>query len=259
MDAPNQHSMPSVEEVRTETVMANGNPHSGKNKRKMALIAICITALVMVIGFSAAIAAKNRVDRKNSQAWDPQGVAEPEDASLSNLRSESRLDDVIDFLSATISEKELFNDKKSPQYKAALWIADQDFMEAEIPEDPQNYDDDYEFVQRYIMAVFYFALDGVNWRYKAYFLSDYSVCEWNIDFYEPVPGEEEDDDWMYGVQCDDNGAISAIFMSAYSKRRSCTSHSHSFFCLQPPIAFKENFPPNWETCWTWITCLSSAT
>lgn len=212
---PSQHSMPSIEELRTDNIVRNGanNPYSGKSKRKMALIAICAMALAMIIGFSAAIIQKNlAANSKKTASWDPEGIAEPEDESLSNLRSESRLDDVIDFLSVTISEKELFNNKDTPQYKAARWIADQDFLEVEIPEDPENYDDDFEFVQRYIMAVFYFAMDGVNWRYKAYFMSDYSVCEWNMDFYESVPGQV-DEDWVYGVQCGDNGAISTMFLS----------------------------------------------
>jgi hypothetical protein len=231
-----EHSLPSVEEIRTESAV-KGNPHSGHNKRKVALIAICVTAFALIVGFTAAIV-QNRASRNKSSSinkklssWDstPDGVpVQAEDESLTNARAASRLQPVIDFLGVRISEKSLFNDQQSPQYKAAKWIADQDFLEVPIPSDPQNYDEDYEFVQRYIMAVFYFALDGVNWRYKAYFMSSEEVCDWNMDFYEELPGQDATDDWLYGVQCGDNGAISTIFLC-------------KCICLHPLLFRKELF------------------
>jgi hypothetical protein len=214
-----EHSLPaSAEEIRTESIV-KGNPHSGHKKRRAALIAICVTAFALIVGFTAAIVqnrvARNKSTSKQLSTWNPDeaGPVEAEDESLTNTRAASRLQQVIDFLGVRISEKSLFNDQQSPQYKAAKWIADQDFLNVPIPADPTNYDDDFEFVQRYIMAVFYFALDGVHWRYKAYFMSSEEVCDWNMDFYEELPGQDATDDWLYGVQCGDNGAISTIFMS----------------------------------------------
>jgi hypothetical protein len=238
-----EHSLPvSAEELRTENAI-KGNPHSGHNKRKVALIAICVTAFALIVGFGAAIA-QSRSDRRNGKNkalanWNPSttsGPIEEEDASVTaNARATSRLQPVIDFLSVRISEKALFNDQQTPQYRAAKWIADQDFLEVPIPADPQNYDEDYEFVQRYIMAVLYFAMDGVNWRYKAYFMSSYEVCEWNMDFIEEVPGQDATDDWLYGVQCDEKGAITTIFMSTYLHKHllvvAASRWFHSFLCL----------------------------
>jgi hypothetical protein len=189
----------------------------------------------MVLGVVAAtvcmtiLALKNRSARSNEgggtsaqASWKAtsSGPIEAEDESLTSISqarddAASRLRPVIDYLSVRISERSLFSDQQTPQYRAAKWIADQDFLQVPVPADPQNYDQDFEFVQRYIMAVFYFALDGAQWRYKARFMSRAKVCTWNVDFLEEVPGQDAAGDWLYGVQCDGKGAITTIFMSTY--------------------------------------------
>ena len=69
----------------------------------------------------------------------------------------------------------------SPQYRAAMWMADEDPMvnlttgETGLEID---YDNDARFRQRYIMVLFYFAMDGDNWENNEGWLGGASECEW---------------------------------------------------------------------------------
>lgn len=205
------HSMPNLEEARTEGVISAGGAYSKhgsflKGKRGLALTGLIVGALIMIVGFSVAISNNNKVlsAAKNN--------GEPEDPSLSNTRNVSRLKDVQEYLSARVSTLSALQNHDAPQYKAALWIADQDARNVPLPSDPKNYDASYEFVQRYILAVFYFALDGANWIRKVDFLSEKSECDWHVDLDEhAMPDHEHYDSWKYGVQCTD-GAVSHIFL-----------------------------------------------
>jgi hypothetical protein len=58
----------------------------------------------------------------------------------------------------------------SPQYRAARWISDEDPMQLDI--------NDLGFEQRYVMAVFYYSLDGDNWSSSDGWLSGDSECTW---------------------------------------------------------------------------------
>ena len=65
-----------------------------------------------------------------------------------------RLDAIVDNLTSVSSENDLQN-KSSPQYQAAQWVADEDPLKVAIG-NPR-------LVQRYILAVFYFSTNGDEW------------------------------------------------------------------------------------------------
>ena len=58
-----------------------------------------------------------------------------------------------------------------PIYRLAVWISDEDGMNITV--------EDAGFVERYVMAVFYYAMDGESWQGVADtgWLGDASVCE----------------------------------------------------------------------------------
>ena len=92
-------------------------------------------------------------------------------------------DDVVIYLAAEeVSSTADLLTEGSPHYLAAMWLASQDRAELEIPnvsrDDPSS-TNGYMFVVRYVMALTYFQMDGVNWFYELDFLSDKPVCEWN--------------------------------------------------------------------------------
>jgi hypothetical protein len=89
----------------------------------------------------------------------------------------------------------------SPQYQAALWIADHDPFQAVLPPHssgssnhtaqarmtPNSY---LTFVERYVFAVLYYALDGpASWSERMNFLSPTHVCTWYHDFEAAVDAD----------------------------------------------------------------------
>jgi hypothetical protein len=79
---------------------------------------------------------------------------------------------------------EALYDQGSPQYLAAMWMSDNDPMAMEW--------DNAGFEQRYIMALFYYAMDGPNWTEQYGWLSEESECFWfGIDGISPGCGSEE--------------------------------------------------------------------
>ena len=212
----NGHSMPNLEEARTEGAIAVGGAYNKSSnfgflhgKRGLLLAALTLGALTLIVAFSVAISS-NRKDLSSA--------LEPEDPSLANMRDVSRLQDVQQFLAVRVSELSLLEQLDSPQYKAALWIADQDELNVPLPSDPTNYSTSFDFVQRYIMAVFYFALDGPNWTKKMEFLSGKSVCEWQHILDPSVtPANEKADNWQFGISCAD-GVITHIFICTLVSR-----------------------------------------
>lgn len=220
-ESENGASLPNVEELKLEQA-ASGSPRSSsRNLKKFWMVvggSVFVLAGLVTI-FVTTGEHKNMLKKLKTngvQDWsDSQAVVEPEHESLSITRPTSRLGDVMDFLSASITQAVEFEDQYSAQYKAARWLADQDFLNMPIPDaDPKDYASTYWFVQRYVLAVFYFSAGGDNWRYKSYFMSDYDVCEWNMLFQADQPPEGiEASQWSFGVSCNEGGEVTDIMFS----------------------------------------------
>jgi hypothetical protein len=66
----------------------------------------------------------------------------------------------------------------SPQYLAAMWMADDDPY-PNLRTGGAGMDlSDGGFEQRYVMALFYYAMDGANWANRQGWLGKESMCEW---------------------------------------------------------------------------------
>eukprot|EP00581_Thalassiosira_minuscula_P020017 CAMPEP_0183714332 /NCGR_PEP_ID=MMETSP0737-20130205/8879_1 /TAXON_ID=385413 /ORGANISM="Thalassiosira miniscula, Strain CCMP1093" /LENGTH=721 /DNA_ID=CAMNT_0025943239 /DNA_START=156 /DNA_END=2321 /DNA_ORIENTATION=- len=82
----------------------------------------------------------------------------------------------------------------SPQYSAALWISKYDSYRIPIPSirSYHSWREEYPFLQRYALAVLYFATHGPDfWRLKMFFLNGRHECGWVNKF----------EDQYYGVYC----------------------------------------------------------
>lgn len=164
---PGQHSLPSVEEARNDAAF-RGIPT--KNKKFWLLVGTSALALVIIIALSVGISARNATPSAASAP--PTG----NDQGFSTPRSPDRLREVKDFLSR-FSSRDSLDTPGTPQYRAAEWIANTDGRQVDIPE-TTAYDDSYGFVQRYVLAVFYYQLNGEAWTYdQMRFLSDSDECE----------------------------------------------------------------------------------
>jgi len=92
-----------------------------------------------------------------------------------------------------------FDNEDSYHFKAGLWIADEDEAQLSIR-------DDGKFVERYVMALLWFASnenedETVKWENNFNFISNLPVCEW---------GEDIENMFRAGITCDDSGRILKI-------------------------------------------------
>jgi len=124
-------------------------------------------------------------------------TSEPTAGSTENS---SRLDKVKSWLVDKNYASQLEMDNVNGyHHQATQWIADEDEAQVSI-------DDEVKFVERYVMALLYFAshknTDTYAWTKKYEFLtSSLSVCDW---------GQEQEGDYRSGVTCNDEGSIIKI-------------------------------------------------
>lgn len=143
--------------------------------------------------------------------FDPDGTVEAEDPSWFVDRSPSRLEAVLQLVK-DVSDPQALADPSSAPYQAARWMADQDLAHWDLPATNQS-SDAFWFVQRYVLAVWYYALDGPNWLYKSHFMSHFDVCDWNFELDpETAPDGSEPAELYFGVQCNEQGVVDMIFM-----------------------------------------------
>lgn len=107
---------------------------------------------------------------------------------------DDRTREVYDFLALNdVSTVDDLAKTGSPQNRAAHWIANHDAERVEIPfrdEDPRR------FIQRYSLAVLYYALGGEKWAAQLNFLASDHECGWN----EEIPDEDKEV-YAVGVSC----------------------------------------------------------
>ena len=107
------------------------------------------------------------------------------------LSSDHRIDQIVHYLGETtgISSLEDFKDDSSPQSMAALWLAYEDSEKLDIPtietrwaaSNARDIASPFDFVQRYVLLVLYFALGGdtSSWTKDYHFASqDRHECSW---------------------------------------------------------------------------------
>jgi len=192
-----EHSLPAVEEAYLDRAISTVES-SMKNKRRLFRAVSVAVILAVIIGVSVGIS--SRKSKSSSAA----GVTSGDD-------NEPRFEEVKDFLTF-LTPKAVLEEEGTPQNKAAKWVADEDVFRLRIPESTE-YDESFHFFQRYILAVFYHALDGPNWDHQMQFLTETSVCNWNYELKtrDPVPGTDQND-WILGVQCNGDKEVEHIFM-----------------------------------------------
>ena len=206
-DAAN-HSLPTAEEARLNALLDGNNPHSGRQKRMFLLVGICFAALVAIVGFSVAIAKSDSSPRGSSVAAAP----------VFPLEQGPSISEIHDFLvSRGVSELADLEHSQTPQHRAAQWMADNDLLQLEIPTDEANA---IVFEERYILAVFYYAMNGDNWTEAFNFLLDSPVCEWNVGLRSTQTLSEsetqvkiETKSWKLGAECNTEGRVNSLFMS----------------------------------------------
>jgi hypothetical protein len=87
----------------------------------------------------------------------------------------TRLDCLAEILLQNeVLDAEALQEDSSPQFQALRWLANEDTAVLDLDSTPTVI-----LVQRYVLAVLYFATSGEAWRDEGNFLSASSVCMWN--------------------------------------------------------------------------------
>jgi hypothetical protein len=208
-----QHSLPNVEEIRTEAAISSGGSSSLKSRRNLSLIAICVLAVTAIIGISIAIGSSGGGSSSSSSALGNSGNS----ANPANSKK-SRHQKVQNFL-AFFSERQDLEKSGTPQFFASKWIADEDLRALEIPASTE-YNESFQFVQRYILAVFYFSTGGQDWKFDTAFVGPRSECDWSFSLKaDAVIPSSGSDQWDMGVTCNADGEVSKLFFRKLKRTR----------------------------------------
>ena len=98
-------------------------------------------------------------------------------ATNTSVPSSTRLAYIHDFLAQHgISALSHLQDTTTPQSKAAVFMALDTKAMPKLPQDPFQ---DVRFVQRYVLAVLYYAFQGPQWESQLSFLTQEHECSWN--------------------------------------------------------------------------------
>ena len=169
---------------------------------------LCVGAVIVLVAMSVLSWTRD----ENVVINDP-----PSSAPTTILSSTGRLGDILreimtHFESPTL-EQALTN-PQSPQYRAALWMAEEDEHPATANLTyPLNQTslDLLQFRQRYALATFYYATGGDEWKDQCNFLSpSLPVCDWNCKW-DSEPYQTLDSDPFFYSHLFVNGTTMGVF------------------------------------------------
>jgi hypothetical protein len=140
-------------------------------------VVCCLVIVVMAVAIPLTLKLTNNVINKTRYVSDP--PTEPPSLMPSIMPSgqptSTKFMEIVEFL--TPLSGNALKVQGSPQYKAAMWMESGDMMPNSRGGTGLSIND-AGFTQRYIMALFYYAMDGDNWVQKQGWLSEKSECEW---------------------------------------------------------------------------------
>jgi hypothetical protein len=159
-------------------------PTSGWQRHKCKIVVGVLVGLVAIVGGVTGVLVASG-DNEAPQAATP--------------TKQSDLDYLLNIL-VTVSGEDKLNDETTPQARASQWMLGEKANNFSWPTSTSL------LIERYALAVLYFATGGPDWKGKLSFLSPVSVCEWgsmNSDTSLADTSEEASN----GVRCDGSGQV----------------------------------------------------
>jgi len=136
----------------------------------------CILAFLVIVLFAVIIALSAQLANRSKV----RGSSPTSSSSSSSPQHSERLKQTVGFLDDySYSSADALKDATSPQFQAAAWISDYDLIQYPIPTVASNTIDISQFVERYVMAVFFYATGGPkDWIERHKFMSEEHLCAW---------------------------------------------------------------------------------
>jgi len=185
-DIPDEELAVAVEVIDDEEIVDAEEIDLDKQKEKMKKYKIIAGVVIFVVVVIAAVLAYFLTQDEAADNSTPSPTASP----TSSRRVQNKA-----FLEDELSQASALDDISSAEYKAFHWISEQD--KSGVQSTDQN------FLQRFVLAEFFYATGGENWGTDCYgnatptcnavdFLNVANECEW------------------HGVICDDSGAVTEL-------------------------------------------------
>jgi hypothetical protein len=187
----------AVAPSKTNNNAPNGPPGARRNSTLM--ITFGILMVLVAVGSAIGIIAS-----KNEKRAEPTIAATIAPIVVSDM-------ELARDIFTPLSGNETLWDESSPQYKALWWIVHDDPANMMTTMQDETQSSLNMIVERYVMALLYFATDGPNWFEQVNFLGNSSICGWL------VPSQSHD-----GVQCNDEGSAVQLSLSKFVR----------LYCLQ---------------------------
>jgi Leucine-rich repeat (LRR) protein len=159
----------------------------------------CLVPFMVVIGLlgttiALGIALVNRLSEQSTGSSSVQRVPE------------TRHEQIADFLAKEVSSRQDLETLGTPQELALNWVSDIDPLQYEVP--TGRMEDEFQLVQRYVLATFFFALRGTGWNASLNFMTEQNECGWfeasELGFVEL--------ETAVGVSCDANLRVTGLFV-----------------------------------------------
>jgi len=156
------HDLPNVEEYKV--AHPSMSSAGGSSVWWKSTTCLMVTGFLLVLCLIVAITVPLKQQHNVSDSW--------------WLHHSDRYKDIYTFvIQNRISALSDLQDPSSPQHKAAKWLANKDGMQMTVPT-PLEATSSTAFIERYVLAVFYFATGGPDWTQSLNFMSSQHVCTW---------------------------------------------------------------------------------
>jgi Leucine-rich repeat (LRR) protein len=161
--------------------------------------AILIAVLVAII---VALKSSGNLGPTPSSPHVPPGTTPQPPSTTPQDPMTPRMKAVVDYLAKNgVSDPVALNTVGTPQQKASDWIANTDSLLDANEEESR-------FVQRYVMAVFYYSLGGPDWKNQVDFLGMKDECLWSYE----SPTDNSDDVYIAGITCNAYSQVEKIML-----------------------------------------------
>jgi hypothetical protein len=166
----------------------NDAPNGPPGARRNSTLMITFGIMLVLVAVGSAIGIVASKDKK-----EPPPTIAP--TAVSEL-------DLARDIFAPLSGNETLWDESSPQYKALWWLVHEDPAKMMTKMQDETESSSSMIVERYVLALLYFATDGANWVRQANFLGNSSICDWQ-------------DTIEFGIQCNQEGLAVALIFGTY--------------------------------------------
>jgi hypothetical protein len=180
-----------------------------QQNRKRTCIVIGVMALLTAVIVTAVVlpAQMSRPEQRQTNSFPPKKQSMTASNPSPSADTNRTFDSIATFLRTfTTVDDHNFQDATKPQYQAISWMADIDTFAYSIPES-SKVDGYFDFIQRYALAVLFYATNGEKWDDSSYFLQSTHACTWNYEILMT-----KDAVMKVGVTCNGRNEVTALIM-----------------------------------------------